>query len=127
MKKVEQSENGNLARLKNHNQNLLVQIKKLKNDKRLLEQIQMEASKALGEKIQVEEKGTNTNPVNITTQENSNRIEENTYTCVGVQRMEVTSVLTNRNATINNPVHEEDKKTKINLDNATGTIREAML
>lgn len=37
MKKVEKSENEKLARLKNHDQNLLTQIKKLKNDKKLLE------------------------------------------------------------------------------------------
>jgi hypothetical protein len=74
------------------------------------------------------EKETNIDPGgDVTTRKDFNPVGENTNKDVGVQMMEVTSVLTNRNATINNPVHEEDKTPKINPDNVTGTIREAML
>jgi hypothetical protein len=50
--------------------------------------------KFLDEQIQVVEKGTNTDPVNITTQKDSNPIREKTYKDVGVQLMEVIGVLT---------------------------------
>ena len=66
--------------------------------------IEKEASKSSGVKIQVVEKGTNTDPVDITTQKYSNPVGEKTYKDVGVQMMEVTGVLTNRNAAINKPV-----------------------
>jgi hypothetical protein len=108
-----------------------MQIKKLKNDKRSLEnkleQIQKEASKSSGEKIQVEEKGTNTDPVNITTQEDSNLVEVKTYSDVGVQTMGIRSILTNKNSVINKatPRHEEEIISKVNQENATSTIRES--
>jgi hypothetical protein len=66
--KVDKVENEELLRLRNHNQNLLTQIKKLKNNKKSLENkleqiIKKEASKSSDVKIQVVEKGTNTDPV----------------------------------------------------------------
>jgi hypothetical protein len=61
--------------------------------------------------------------MDITTQKDSNPIGEKTYKDVGVQTMEVTSVLTNRNATINKLVQEEDETTKVNLKNTTSTIK----
>jgi hypothetical protein len=50
--------------------------------------------------IQVAEKGTNTNSV-----------KEKTYLDVGIQTMEIPSVLNNRNSSINNvtSMHEENK------------------
>lgn len=59
--------------LKDHNEKLLTQIKKFNKDKKLLESevqqfIEKEASKS--SVVQVEEKGTNADLVNITTQEN---------------------------------------------------------
>jgi hypothetical protein len=42
---------------------------------------------------------------------------------VGVQTMKVTGVLTNRNATINKPMHEEDKTSKVNPQHATSIIK----
>jgi hypothetical protein len=132
MKKVEKSENEELSHLKNHNQNLLTQIKKLKNDKKLLENkleqlIEKEASKSSDVKIQVVEKGTNTDPIHITTQEGAKSVEVRTFLDVGVQTMEIPSVLTNRNSTINKatPVHEEDIIPKANQENTTSTIRES--
>jgi hypothetical protein len=131
-KKVEQSENEELARLKNHNQSLLMQIKKLKDDKKSLERkleqlIRKEASKSSEVKIQVVEKGTNTDPIHITAKEDAKSVEEKTYTDVGVQTMETPSILTNRSSSINNAtsVHEENKTLKVNQENATSTIRES--
>jgi hypothetical protein len=69
------------------------------------------------------EKGTNTDPVDITTKKDSNPVGEKTYKDVGVQMMEVTGVLTNRNATINKPVQEEDETSKVNPEHTTGTIK----
>jgi hypothetical protein len=99
-----------------------MQIKKLKNDKKSLENkleqlIEKEASKSSDVKIQVVEKGTNTDPIHITTQEGAKSVQEKTYTDVGVQTMEISGVLTNKNATINKPVHEEDKTPKVNPKN----------
>jgi len=37
--------------------------------------------------------------------------------------MEVIGVLTNKNASINKPLHEEDKTSKVNLENAIDTIK----
>ena len=106
IKDIDKSDNEENSRLKNHNQNLLMQIKKLKNDKRLLEnkleQIHKEASKSSGVKIQLMEKGTNTNPIHITAQEDANLVKEKTYRDVGVQMMETPSVLTNKNSSTNN-------------------------
>jgi hypothetical protein len=71
MNKVDTSDNEENPHLKNHNINLLMQIKKLKNDKKSLEskveQLIKETSKSSNVKIQVEKKGTNTDPINITT------------------------------------------------------------
>jgi hypothetical protein len=84
--------------------------------------IEKEASS--GKKIQVEEKGTNTNLVNIKTQENSNPIEEKTYKDVGVQTMEIPSIPTNKKLAINKttPGHEEEIIPRVN---GTSTIRES--
>jgi hypothetical protein len=127
IKEVDKSENEDLAHLNNYNKNLLMEINKLKNDKSLenkLEQIiEKEASKSSNVKIPVVEKGTNTNPMDITTQKVSNSIGENTYKDVGVQTMELSCVLTNKNAAIDKPVHEEDKTPKVNPKILIGTIK----
>jgi hypothetical protein len=47
------------------------------------------------------EKGTNTDPIHITTQEDANPVEEKTYRDVGVQTMGTPSVHTNRSSSIN--------------------------
>jgi hypothetical protein len=66
-----------------------MQIKKLKNDRKSLEnkveQLIKEASKSSNVKIQVEKKRTNTDPVNITTREDDNPIKVKAYSDVGVQ------------------------------------------
>jgi hypothetical protein len=49
-----------------------------------LHQIQEEASKFLGVKIQVVEQGTNIDPIHITTQEDANPVQEKLYKDVGV-------------------------------------------
>jgi hypothetical protein len=130
IKDIDKSDNEENSHLKNHNQNLLMQIKKLKNDKRLLEnkleQIQKEASKSSGVKIQVVEKGTNTNPIHITAQEDANPVEEKTYRDVGVQMMGTPSVRTNRSSSINQAtsMREENHISKLNQENTTSMIRE---
>jgi hypothetical protein len=113
-----------------HNQNLVLQIKKLKNDKRSLEnkleQIQKDASKSSGVNIQVVEKGTNTDPIHVTTQEDVNPVEKKTYRDVGVQTMGTPSVCTNRSSSINQStsMHEENRIPKLNQENTTSMIRE---
>ena len=68
----------------------LTQIKKLKKDNKSLENklqqfIGMEASKSSNVEIQVEEKETNTDPINFTTHTSPNPIEAKTYLDVVVQ------------------------------------------
>jgi hypothetical protein len=102
-----------------------MKIKKLKNDKKVLEnkleQIQKETSNSSGVKIQVVEKGTNTHPIHIATQEDANPVEEKTYRDVGVQTLKIPSVLTSKDSSINNAtsVHKEKKTPKENQENVT--------
>ena len=62
--------NEEVLRLKNHSEKLLTQIKKLKNDKKSLkdklEQLTQEVLKSPDVTVEVEDKGTNTDPINIT-------------------------------------------------------------
>jgi hypothetical protein len=116
--KVVADKDEEISLLKNHSQNLIAQIKKLKGEKKsqqetlkqltskkllidketMIDPIEIKKSSAV--KIQVAEKGTNTNS-----------IKEKTYLDVGIQTMEIPSVLTNRSSSINNvtSVHEENK------------------
>jgi hypothetical protein len=96
-------------------------------ENKLEQLIKKEASKPSDVKIQVVEKGTNTDPINITTQEGAKSVEVRTTSDVEVQMVEIPSVLTNRNSMINKatPVHEEDTIPKVNRENATSTIRES--
>lgn len=73
-----------------------MEIKKLKKDKKssknkFEELIAKEASKYLDVTVQVEEKGTNIDPDNITIQEDPNPIEVKMYSKVAVQTMEISS------------------------------------
>jgi hypothetical protein len=109
-----------------------MQIKNLKNDKKSLENklnhlIKKKSSKSSNEEFHVVEKGTNTYPINITTQEDANPIEENTYIDFGVKMMENSGVLTNINSTNNKAttMHEEDKTPKVNQEIVTCTIRKS--
>jgi hypothetical protein len=85
----------------------------------------MELEKSSDIKIQVMEKGTNTDPINITTQEDANPVEVRISSDVEVQTMENPSVLTNRNSMINKAtqVYEEDIIPKVNQENTTSMIR----
>jgi hypothetical protein len=65
-----------------------------------LEQIQEEASKSRGVKIQVVEKKTNIDPIHITSQEYVHPVEEETYRDVVVQTMGTPSVCTNISSSI---------------------------
>lgn len=76
--KITADKNEEVSRLKDHSEKLLTQIKKLKKDKKSLENkvqhlIQKKASKYSNVEIQVEEK---TDPMNITTQEEDKPVEE---------------------------------------------------
>jgi hypothetical protein len=81
--------------------------------------IEKEASKFSDEQIQVMENGTITDPIHVTAQEAAKSTEKKTYSDVGVQTMEVLSVLTNRNSSINKTtsVHEENHISKLNEEN----------
>jgi hypothetical protein len=72
------------------------------------------------------EKGTNTEPIHVTPQEDVYTIEVRTFLDVGIQIMEIPSVLTNINSLINTttPMHEEDTILKVILENVASTIRE---
>jgi hypothetical protein len=126
--KVDKSDKEENSRLKVHNQSLLTQIKKIKNDKKSLEDkleqlSKEEVSKSSSERIQVEEKGTNTDPVIITTQEDDKPAKERTYSDVGVQMMEIPSVnLAIKKAT--STYKEENHIPKLNQENSTNMIRE---
>ena len=113
--------NEEISHLKNHSQNLIAQIKKLKGEKKsqqeTLKQLTskksligketmtnlIEIKKSLVVQIQVAKKGTNTS-----------LIEVKTMWDVGVQMMETSSVLINKSSSINNAtlVHEENKTPK---------------
>lgn len=89
--------------MRNCNQSLLNQIKKLKDDKKALkdnlEQVtQEEVSKSPVTIVQVENKGTNTDPVNMTTQEDKS-VEEMTHVDVAVQTMDIPSECSITNST----------------------------
>ena len=84
--KITTDKNEEVSRVKDHSEKLLAQIKKLKKDKKSLENkvqqlIEKEASNV---GIQVDEKTTNTNRVNITTQEEDKLVEVKMYSEVGV-------------------------------------------
>jgi len=91
-------------------------------ENKLEQLIKNEASKSLGVKIQVVEKGTNTNSIHVTTQEGAKSIEVRTFSDVGGQTVEIPNV----DPTINKAtsVHEEDIIPKANRENTASTIRE---
>ena len=92
-----------------------------------LEQIQEETSKSSSVKIQVVEQGKNIDLVHIIAHEDANLVEEKTYKDIGVQMMEVLSVLTNQNSSINKATStcEENHISKLKEENATSMIRES--
>jgi len=91
--------------LKNLNQRLLKQIKGLQ---------EKEASKSSDVKIQVMAKGTNTDLANIKTQENSNPVEEKTYTDVGVQTMDITITIKGSHGTKTPYQHRNNERRHFN-------------
>jgi hypothetical protein len=82
--------------------------------------------KPLDVEIQVVDKQTNTDPINITTQKGTKLVEVRKILDAKVQIVEIPSVLTNRNPIINKAtlVHEEDMIPKVNRENIN-TIRES--
>jgi hypothetical protein len=129
-KDIDKSDDEKNSCLKNHNQNLPTQIKKINNDRKSLENklellIEKEASKFLDEQIQVMENGTITNPIPVTIQRVAKSTKKKTTSDVGVQTMEAPSILTNRNSAINKAtsMHEENHISKLNEENATSMIR----
>lgn len=86
VEKIIANKNEEITHLKDHNEKLFMQTKKLTKDKKLLEskiqQFIEEASKSLD--VQVEEKWMKIDPVNITTQENDNPTEVKTYSEVAI-------------------------------------------
>jgi DNA repair exonuclease SbcCD ATPase subunit len=140
--KVDNSENEvELSHLRVHNQSLLTQIKKLKNDKKSLqnklEQLTkkealinketmtepMELEKSPDVKIQVVEKGTNTDPINITTQEDAKLVEVRISSDV-TQTMEIPSISTNKLLRINKAtqVSKEDLLPKVKQESTTNMV-----
>ena len=83
--KINVDKNEEVSRFKNHSEKLLTQIKKLKKDKKSLEgQVQQLIKKeASNVGIQVDDKTTNTDPLNMTTQEDKS-VEETTHVDVAV-------------------------------------------
>ena len=78
--KITIDKNEEVSRLKNHSEKLLTQIKILKKDKKSLEnQVQQLIKKeASNVGIQVDDKTSNTDLVNVTTQEKDKQVEEKT-------------------------------------------------
>jgi hypothetical protein len=97
IKDIVKSDNEQNSCLRNHKENLLMQIKNIKNNKKSLENklkllIENETSKFSAEQIQVMENGTITDPIHVTAQEAAKSTEKMTYSDVGVQTMDVLSV-----------------------------------
>jgi glycogen debranching enzyme len=101
-------------------------IKNLKNDKKSLDNKleflkEKKALKFSDELIQVMKNETITDPIHITTQETESSTEKNTYSYVGVQTMEVSSVDPTTKKTTSN---EEDTIPTVNRGNTTCSVRE---
>ena len=108
--KINVDKNEEVSRFKNHSEKLLSQIKKLKKDKKSLENkvqqlIEKEASNV---GIQVDDKTTNTDRVNMTTQEDKS-VKETTHVDVAVQTMNIPSECSITNLITSSP--EENLKT----------------
>ena len=105
--KVDNSENGELSRLRNHNQALLTQIKKLKDDKKSLnekiEQLQEVVSNSLVISVKVEDKKTNIDPVKIITQAKNKPTEVKTQVEFAVQTMDIANDDSIDNSTTTTP------------------------
>jgi hypothetical protein len=98
----------------------------LQENQKSMQNMQKEIDKIITDKNEEISRGTNTNPINVTTQEDANPVEEKTYRDVGIQTMGTPSVLTNQNSTINKAtsIREENHISKLNQENATSMIRE---
>lgn len=93
--KITTNKNEEVARLKDHNEKLLTQIKKLKKDKKSLENkvqqlVKKESSKLSNVEVRVEEK-MNIDPVKVTTQETNKQVAEDTNFDVVIQTMNILS------------------------------------
>jgi hypothetical protein len=84
----------------------------------------MELGKSSNVKIHVVEKGTNTNPINITTQEDVNRVEVKLSSYVEIQTMENPSLLIIRNLGINKATQicKEDILPKLKQESTTNMV-----
>lgn len=94
--KIVTYKNEEIFHLKNHDEKLLMQMKKLKNNKKSLDNklkqlIEREASKSSNVKIQVEEKGTIIDPFNLIAQKSLNSIEVKKQQDVVVQMTKIPS------------------------------------
>ena len=91
--KITIDKNEEVSRPKTHSEKLLTQIKILKKDKKSLEyQVQQLIKKeASNVGIQVDDKTTNTDSVNVTTQEEDKEVEEKTCVDVATQTMNIPS------------------------------------
>ena len=74
-------------KLNNDKNSLQERLEKFTNKEALTNPIELE--KSLDVKIQIVEKGTNTNPINITTQKDANLVEVRISLDVGAQTMEI--------------------------------------
>jgi len=103
--KITIDKNEEVSRLKNHSEKLLMQIKILKKDKKSLEnQVQQLIKKETSDVgIQVDDKTTNTNSVNVTTQEEDKQVEEKTHVDVAIQTMNIPSECFIANSTTSSP------------------------
>ena len=103
--KITIDKNGEVSRLKNHSEKLLMQIKILKKDKKSLEnQVQQLIKKeASNVGIQVDDKTTNIDSVNVTTQDEDKQVEENTRLEFAVQTMNIPSECFITNSTTFSP------------------------
>ncbi len=94
--KITANKNEEVFQLKDHSEKLLTQIKKLNKDKKFLENkvqqlMDKDPSKSSNMEIQVEEKGTNTDPINFRVQKSPNPIEAKAYLDVTIQTMKIPS------------------------------------
>jgi len=105
--KITTDKNEEVSRLKDHSRKLLTQIKKLKNNKKSLkdklEQLTQEVLKSPVVTVKVEDKGTNSNQLNVTTQEEDKQVEENPHLDVAVQMMNTPTEGSVTNSTTSSP------------------------
>ena len=122
--KITTNKNEEVARLKDHNDKLLTQIKKLKKDKKSLENKvqQLVENKASNVEIRVEEKETGTNAVNVITQEEDKQVAKDANLEVVVPAMNISSESYVTSSITSSPKENQNITTRLRMESQTKKV-----